>query len=70
LSRNRSIIIYVEAKKDGAKRWCAQTPKQQPTQRRIETGADAPTLCHFQRAKECLETAEYQATDNRRSCFR
>jgi len=52
LSRSRSIIIiYAEEKKDGAEQCRAQTPKH-----RDETGADAPSLCHFQCAKERLET--------------
>ena len=56
LSRSRSIIIYAEEKKDGAGQCGAQTQKQQPTQHRNETGADAPALCHFQCAKKCFET--------------
>jgi hypothetical protein len=43
-------IIYAEEKKDGAGQWGAQTPKQQPTRCRSETGADAPPLCNFQLA--------------------
>ena len=70
MSRSRSIIIYVEEKKDGAGQNGAQTPKQQPTQCRSETGADAPALCHFQCAKERLETAEKQATGNGLNYFR
>jgi hypothetical protein len=57
MRRSRSIIIYVEEKKNGARQCGAQTPKQQPTKCRSETGTDAPSLCHIQRAKECLKTA-------------
>jgi uncharacterized low-complexity protein len=70
MSRSRSIIIYAEEKKSGAGQCGAQTPKQQPTKCRSETGADAPALCHFQRAKERLETAENPATSNGRKNFR
>ena len=70
MSRSRSIIIYAEEKKDGAGQWGAQTPKQQPTQRRSETGAAAPALCHFQRASGRLEAAENQAAGNGHKYFR
>jgi hypothetical protein len=59
------IIIYVEAKKNGAGYWGAQTSKWQPTKRRDETGAGAPAFCHFQRAQGILEAAENQAARNR-----
>ena len=51
MSHSRSIIIYVEEKKDGAGQWRTQTPKH-----RSKTDADASALCHFQCAKERLET--------------
>jgi uncharacterized low-complexity protein len=70
MSRSRSIIIYAEEKKSGAGQCGAQTPKQQPTKCRSETGADAPALCHFQCAKERLETAENPATNSGRKNFR
>ena len=70
MSRSRSIIIYAEEKKSGAGQCGAQTPKQQPTKRRSETSANAPAFCHFQCAKERLETAEKQATGNGRNYFR
>jgi hypothetical protein len=70
MSRRRSIIIYAEEKKNGAGQCGAQARKQQPTQGRSEAGADAPALCHFQCAKERLETAEKQATGNGRNYFR
>jgi hypothetical protein len=70
LSRSRSIIIYAEEKKDGTGQYGAQTPKQQPTKCRSKTGANAPELCHFQCAKERLETAKNEATSNWRNYFR
>ena len=67
--RRRSIIIYAEEKKNGAGQCGAQARKQQPTQGRSEAGADAPALCHFQRAPERLETAKNPATGNRSNYF-
>jgi len=48
----------LKRKKNGAGQGGAQAWKQQPTQGRSKTGADAPALCHFQRAQERLETAK------------
>jgi hypothetical protein len=70
MSRGRSIIIYAKEKKDGAGQSGAQTPKQQPTKCRSETGAAAPAFRHFQRAPGCLEATENQATNNGRKYFR
>jgi hypothetical protein len=70
MSRSRSIIIYVEEKKDGAGQNGAQTPKQQPTQCRSETGAAAPAFRHFQRASGRLEATENQAAGNGHKYFR
>ena len=70
MSRSRSIIIYAEEKKDSAGQCGAQTPKQQPTKCRSETGAAAPAFRHFQRAPGRFEAAENQATSNGRKYFR
>ena len=71
MSRSRSIIIiYAEEKKEGAGQCGAQTPEQQPTKCRSKTGADAPALCHFQCAKERLETSKNQGARNRHNYFR